>query len=148
LPFWSRRAADRLRESRAHSCLLSRKSEELRLMIQELVTKVFATRNAVHTGHWKTKSYAEHMALGDFYDGLVDKIDAIVEMYQGAFGLIDSIDSEPVVGKDIVRHLTDEAKWINDNRETISGDWCAIENALDDLVGLYLTTLYKLKNLS
>jgi hypothetical protein len=88
------------------------------------------------------------MALGDFYDGLVDKIDAIVEMYQGAFGLIDSIDSEPVVGKDIVRHLTDEAKWINDNRETISGDWCAIENALDDLVGLYLTTLYKLKNLS
>lgn len=117
-------------------------------MIEELVKKVFATRDAVHTGHWKTKSYSEHVALGDFYDGVIDKIDAIVEMYQGAFGLIEKVESKPLVGKDIVRHLTDEAKWINDNREAISGDWCAIENALDDLTGLYLTTLYKLKNLS
>lgn len=117
-------------------------------MIEELIAKVFATRNAIHLGHWKTKSYAEHVALGDFYDGLVDKIDGIVEMYQGAFKLIDRVDTEPVVGKDIVRHLTDEAMWINDNRETISGDICAIENALDDLAGFYFTTLYKLKNLS
>lgn len=117
-------------------------------MIQELVEKVFATRDAVHSGHWKTKSYSEHVALGDLYDGIVDKIDGIVEMYQGAFGLIDPVESKPVVGKDIVRHLTDEAKWINDNREAISGDICAIENALDDLAGLYYRTLYKLKNLS
>lgn len=117
-------------------------------MIEELVTKVFATRNAIHTGHWKTKSYAEHVALGDFYDGLIDKIDSIVEMYQGAFDLIGNIDSEPVVGKDLIRHITEEAKWINDNRETISGDICAIENALDDLAGLYFHTLYKLRFLS
>lgn len=117
-------------------------------MIQELVKKVFATRDAAHTGHWQTKSYAEHVALGDLYDGIVDKIDGIVEMYQGAFGLIEKVESKPLVGKDIVRHLTEEAKWINDNREAISGDICAIENALDDLAGVYYRTLYKLKNLS
>lgn len=117
-------------------------------MIKELVKKVTATRDAAHKGHWKTKSYSEHVALGELYDGTVTKIDAIVEMYQGAFGLIGDIDDKPIVGKDMIRHLTDEAKWINDNREAISGDWCAIENALDDLAGLYLTTLYKLKNLS
>lgn len=117
-------------------------------MIEELVKKVFATRDAAHLRHWKTKSYAEHVAIGDFYEGIVEKIDAIVELHQGANGLIGDIDTKPLVGKDIIRHLTDEAKWINDNREAISGDICAIENALDDLAGLYLTTLYKLKNLS
>lgn len=117
-------------------------------MIETLVAKVFATRNAVHLQHWRTNSYAQHVALGDLYDGLIDKLDSIVEMYQGAFGLIDNVDSEPVVGKDIIRHLTEEAKWINDNRETISRDVCAIENALDDLAGLYHRTIYKLKNLS
>lgn len=117
-------------------------------MIENLVARVFATRNAVHVAHWKTKSLAEHMALGDLYDGLIDKIDGIVEMYQGAFGLIKSVETEPLVGKDIIRHLTDEAKWINDNREAISGDICAIENAIDDLAGLYYVAVYKLKNLS
>lgn len=117
-------------------------------MIEELVQKVFATRDAVHFRHWKTKSYAEHVALGVFYESIVEKIDSIVEMHQSLNGLIGDIDSKPIVGKDIIRHLTDEAKWIDDNREAISGDWCAIENALDDLAALYLTTLYKLKNLS
>ena len=117
-------------------------------MIEELVARVFATRNAVHTGHWKTKSYAEHMALGDFYDALVDKIDDVVEMYQGAFDKIGAVETEPVVGKDLIKHLQTEARWINDNRESISGDICALENQLDELAGLYLSTLYKLRFLS
>lgn len=117
-------------------------------MIEELVARVFATRNAIHLGHWKTKSYAEHMALGDFYEALPDKIDDIVELYQGAFDKIGAVETEPVVGKDLIKHLQAEARWINDNRETISGDICAIENQLDDLSGLYWTVLYKLRFLS
>jgi hypothetical protein len=35
--------------------------------------------------HWQTDSYAEHMALGDFYDGFPDKLDQLVEAYQGLF---------------------------------------------------------------
>jgi len=57
-------------------------------MIEELVTRVFSTRNAAHLAHWKTKSFAEHSALGDFYDALIDGVDEIIEDYQGAFGLI------------------------------------------------------------
>lgn len=117
-------------------------------MIEELVARVFSTRNAVHLAHWRTKSFAEHKALGKFYEGLISKIDNIVEMHQGANGLIDNVDSQPLVGKDLIRHLTEESKWIDDNREALSGDICAIENALDDLAGLYLSTIYKLKNLS
>ena len=34
--------------------------------IHECVSRAFATRNDAHIAHWNTKSYAEHVALGDF----------------------------------------------------------------------------------
>lgn len=117
-------------------------------MIEELVGRVFATRNATHLAHWKTKSYAQHVALGDFYDGLVEKLDAIVEMYQGASGLIGGVDVPTAAPKNITAHIRDEADWIAENRDEIADDNDAVKNAIDELVGLYLTTHYKLQNLS
>ena len=120
-------------------------------MIEQLIARVFATRNAVHIAHWKSKgdgSFARHMALGDFYDALIDKIDGIVEMYQGAFGLIDKVEPASVDADGIMDHIGEEANWIEDNRSEIAGGVCAIENAIDDLTGTYLRTFYKLKNLS
>ena len=117
-------------------------------MIEQLVIKVFSTRNAVHLAHWRTKNYAQHVALGDFYDGLIDKIDVIVEMYQGAFGIIDAPDIKPVSPANIIEHIGEEANWIEENRSDIAGGVNAIENVIDDLAGLYLSTFYKLKNLS
>ena len=52
-------------------------------MIEELVSRVFAIRNAAHLAHWASQSYSEHKALGKFYDGVIDKVDAIIETYQG-----------------------------------------------------------------
>ena len=117
-------------------------------MIEELVARVFNTRNAVHLAHWATPSYAEHMALGDFYDDLIDKIDNIVEMYQGAFGKIDkpSIKPEPI--SDLLGHIKAEVRWIEANRTKIAEGVSALENAIDDLSGSYLKTSYKLSNLS
>lgn len=117
-------------------------------MIEKLVAKVFATRNAAHLAHWRTKSYAQHVALGDFYDGLPGKIDTIVEMHQGAFGIIDAISPSMASPSKIIDHIEGEAEWIAANRDDIAGDNAAIGNAVDDLHGLYLTTIYKLKNLS
>lgn len=120
-------------------------------MIETLVSKVFATRNAAHLAHWAAKgdgSFARHMALGDFYDAIIDKIDTIVEAHQGAFGLIGEVKPETVAKADIVEHIADEAQWIDDNRAKIAGGVRALENLIDDLTGSYLTTYYKLRNLS
>ena len=118
-------------------------------MIEILVAKVFATRNAVHLAHWKTKSYAQHEALGDFYDSLVGDIDAIVEMYQGAFGLVSLPELPALIPpKDIVKHLDEEVKWIADNQKACCKGVSAISNLIDNLTGSYFTTIYKLKNLS
>lgn len=120
-------------------------------MIEELIGRVFATRNATHLAHWAANgagSFARHAALGEFYDELIDKIDNIVEMYQGAFGLIGEVNIPDTPVKAVMEHIGDEANWIEEHRKEIACDVCAIENMLDELAGLYLKTFYKLKNLS
>lgn len=117
-------------------------------MIEELISRVFATRNAVHLAHWATKSFSEHSALGDFYDALIDGIDSIVEAHQGAFGLIGDVEPSTASKSDIAEHIKKEARWIEQNRENISGGVRAIENLVDSLTDSYLTTYYKLTNLS
>ena len=117
-------------------------------MIEVLVARTFNARNVSHLEHWKTKSYAQHMALGDFYDGVIGDVDAIVEAYQGAFGLI-SIATLPEIDapKSIIPFLEKEMQWIADNRSKIAKGISAIENLIDGLSDTYLKTLYKLKNL-
>lgn len=118
-------------------------------MIEILVAKVFITRNLAHLAHLKTKSYAQHMALGSFYDSIIDDIDAIVECYQGCFGLINIPELPSAkLPKDIVDYLEKEVVWIGANRKEIAQNVEAVENLLDNLSGTYFSTIYKLKNLS
>lgn len=117
-------------------------------MIEELIARVFATRNAAHLKHWSTKSFAEHEALGGFYESIITSVDEIIELYQGAFGLVGDVGLTAKVNSDITAHIGKEAKWLQKNREDLSKGVCAIENKLDELVALYLRTYYKLTNLS
>ena len=116
-------------------------------MITELVSKVFNTRGYVHLAHWKTKSFAEHMALGDLYEEVIDGIDKLVEAYQGVFGLIDNEIEKFDMPTDIVKHLSSELMWINNNSESITKDLPALDNILQELQASYMKALYKLKNL-
>jgi hypothetical protein len=116
-------------------------------MIEELVSRVFATRNAVHLAHWAAKSYAEHKTLGKFYDELIDGIDSIVEAHQGAFGLLGDVDPTVVNKNNIAEHIKQETRWIEQNRNDISGNIQGINALIDDLTEKYLSTYYKLSNL-
>jgi hypothetical protein len=116
-------------------------------MLEELVSRVFYTRNVAHWQHWRTKSYAQHKALGHFYDDIIPALDAIVEVHQGAYDLIGNIPVAQSAPADIVKHLEDEAKWIESNHEAICHGNRAIANLIDTLSAVYLSAVYKLKNL-
>ncbi len=120
-------------------------------MIEQLVSKVFADRNRTHLEHWAARgvgSYAKHIALGEFYDTIIDTMDATIEMYQGVFGLIDSTAvTFDVVEGDIIAVLENTADWLELNRDKICKRNTAVGNQLDTLLGDYYTTIYKLTNL-
>ena len=115
-------------------------------MVQELIQRVFATRNAAHLAHWAETSGYRHTVLGEFYDDVIDSIDKFVEAYQGNFGTIEDIklkDSD----KDIMKLIEDDIVWITTHCEEICEDIEALENILQELTGLYLSTRFKLKQL-
>jgi hypothetical protein len=111
-------------------------------MIKDLIQRMFAARNAAHLEHWKTNSYAQHKALGGYYDVVIDKLDDLIEAYQGSFGLVNLSETD-----NIIKLINDELLWLNENREAICKGVPALENILDDLTALHMTTLYKLENL-
>jgi hypothetical protein len=116
-------------------------------MIEELVSHVFAMRNAAHLAHFSTKSYAEHKALGKFYDELIGKIDTIVEAYQGYYGLIGEVRIMMMPKDRMADLVRTELGWIQQNRDKIAKKNTMIENLIDDLMQTYSTTHYKLVNL-
>lgn len=118
-------------------------------MIGRLIALLFLGRELAHREHLRTKSYAQHMALNAFYDGIVDIADSIAEAYQGRNGIIESIPMlTETAGSDVVSTLEKQLAAIEKLRYTaVSKDDTAIQNLIDEAVALYLSTLYKLKNL-
>lgn len=110
----------------------------------ELIVRCFHARTAAHIFHLKTRSYAAHKALQDFYDAIVPLADTFAEAYQGCHELIEdypttyrSYDApEPM--------LTQLYRWIDDHRAEIS-DESHIQNVIDEIQSLIDSTRYKLK---
>lgn len=119
-------------------------------MIEQLIARVFHARNVAHWSHWRAKgdgSYAQHQALGSFYDGVIGALDPLVEAYQGAYDLIGSIPQTESSGNNILKLLEGDAAWIEDHHEEICKGNRAVANLIDTLTAVYLSTIYKLRNL-
>ena len=117
-------------------------------MIDELASRVFAARDAAHRAHWRTGSFAQHMALGEFYEGVIDAIDEIVEVHQGVNGTIEQFTVEVPPISNITAWLQAEADWIADNRDQIAAGNDAVRNLIDGVGAIYRRAIYKLTQLS
>lgn len=111
---------------------------------------VFVGRDMAHRAHWRTSSYSEHMALGAFYEGIIPLLDSFVEQYQGRY---DERLEVPLADNDFEGEIADvldqQMNWIEDNREKICPrSETSLHNIIDAIVGLYQTTLYKLRMLA
>ena len=113
-------------------------------MIEELIERLFHARNAAHIAHWKTKSYAEHKALGHYYEDVIEQLDELIEAYQGTFGIIGTVEDQE---KSVAKLIHDDIIWLNENRAQLAKGVPALENILDELTALHMKTLYKLENL-
>ena len=58
------------------------------MTITQLLNKCFEVRDQIHYWHLQTKSYAEHMALGKFYDEWLSLTDQFIETFQGRYAYV------------------------------------------------------------
>ena len=116
----------------------------------DFVGTLFLARDVAHSVHLNTRSFAKHSALNSFYDEVVDLADKFAEAYQGRHGLIGPISlMSAKKTTNIVEFLEDSMADIEKMRyEVVEKTDTALQNIIDEIVGLYLSTLYKLKFLA
>jgi chloramphenicol O-acetyltransferase len=116
----------------------------------DFVGELFLARDVAHSVHLNTRSFSKHSALQSFYDEVIDLADKFAEAYQGRHGLIGPISlMSAKKNGNIIEFLEQSLKDIEGMRyEVCDKNDTPIQNIIDEIVGLYLSTLYKLKFLA
>ena len=113
----------------------------------EMMCSVLHSRNQAHVFHLQTQSFAEHKALNDYYDGVVPLFDAIIESYQGKYGIIRTFKSFKIEqyknGKKTISYFERLLDVIEENRDSVDDSY--IQNQIDTVQELINSTLYKLR---
>lgn len=103
----------------------------------------------VHIFHFQTKSYAQHMALGSFYEDIVDLTDDLIEQYQGKYGVINTYNTITLVTTtDYINYFKTLRLLVEGTRYSeLKKEDTHLQNIIDEIVSLIDKTLYKLINL-
>jgi len=116
----------------------------------DFVGMLFLARDVTHSVHLNTRSYSKHKALQKFYENIIDLADAFAEAYQGRHGLIGAISlSSAKKTANVTEFLASQLKEIEENRYKICDkEDSTLQQLIDNIIELYLTTLYKLRFLA
>jgi hypothetical protein len=123
--------------------------------MKELASVLLHSRTQAHVFHFRVKgpgSFAVHLALQEYYEGIIPILDGLVEAYQGKNGLIffdnvDDIDNGATL-ENIVKYFDKIISIVDKLRKDKSLQDSFFQNEIDNIVGLLYSTKYKLENLA
>ena len=114
----------------------------------EFVMRLLVAGDHAHIHHLKTRSYAQHMALGSFYEEIEELADSLAESLQGKVGILDyPADLQVPLASTPLKFLRELDAYIQDKRSGLSTE-SDIQNQIDDIVTLVSQTYYKIETLS
>lgn len=111
----------------------------------ELFARCRNAATLAHFAHLTTTSYAAHVALNGFYDGIIPLADSFAEAFMGRYGRFTAFPTVSTPEKDGVGIVKSLRTWIDANRSCCSDS--ELQNIIDSIVDLCDTTIYKLENL-
>jgi hypothetical protein len=116
----------------------------------DFIGTLFLARDVAHSTHLNTRSFAKHSALNTFYDEVIELADKFAEAYQGKYGLIGPISlMSAKKTNNIVEFLEGQVDELDAMRYKVVDKECTpLQNIIDEIFGLYYSTLYKLKFLA
>ena len=117
-------------------------------------SKLFEARQMAHIYHLQVKAEMgsgwEHDALKDFYDGILEFADDLIETYQGQYGIVegyDVIDPSATSQTKSLEYLKQTVDFIRSERKSINEEDTHLHNVVDEIIALFYKTIYKLTNL-
>jgi hypothetical protein len=116
----------------------------------DFVGLLFLARDVTHSVHLNTRSYSKHVALNIFYDRIIGAADDFAEAYQGRHGMIGPITLHSAKKtSNVIEFLEDSLKQIEDARyEVCDKSDSSLQQLIDNIIEIYLRTLYKLRFLA
>lgn len=116
----------------------------------DFVGILFLARDVTHSVHLNTRSYSKHKALEKFYDNIIDLADTFAEAYQGRHGLMGPVTLQSAKKTtNVIDFLQNQLEEIEADRYKVCEESdTAIQNLIDEIIALYLSTLYKLRFLA
>jgi hypothetical protein len=111
---------------------------------------LFLARDVTHSVHLNTRSYSKHVALNIFYERIVGAADDFAEAYQGRHGLMGPITLHSAKKtSNIIEFLEDSLAEIEAARyEVCDKTDSSLQQLIDNIIEIYLRTLYKLRFLA
>ena len=114
-------------------------------------SKLFESREMAHVYHLQVKgeqgSYAAHKALNEYYDGILDFIDELIETYQGQYGIVEDYETNDTTDtktKDKLEYFKELVTWTRQERKCIPSEDTHLHNIVDECIALMYKTIYKL----
>jgi len=116
----------------------------------EFIGLLFLARDVTHSVHLNTRSYSKHKALNIFYERIVGVADDFAETYQGRYGLIGPITlNSAKKTANVIEFLQDSLAEIEGARyDVCDKSDSSLQQLIDNIVEIYLRTLYKLRFLA
>ena len=111
---------------------------------------LFLARDVTHSVHLNTRSFSKHKALNIFYERIVGAADDCAEAYQGRHGLIGPITLHSAKKtSNVIEFLEDSLAEIEAARyEVCDKTDSSLQQLIDNIIEIYLRTLYKLRFLA
>jgi len=109
-----------------------------------VIAQLFQSRDIMHLAHLQTLSYAEHKALNEYYDGLLDLVDGLVEAYFGCIGKRLSIKIPASEYINPTLHLNQMKDYMMKHRNSFGSDRTHIQNIIDEIISHITKTQYLL----
>ena len=111
---------------------------------------LFLARDVTHSVHLNTRSFSKHEALNIFYNRIVGAPDDFAEAYQGRNGLIGPITLHSAKKtSNVIEFLEDSLAEIEGARYNVCDKSdSSLQQLIDNIVEIYLRTLYKLRFLA
>ena len=114
--------------------------------VSEFISVLRNSSPQVHIFHNQTRIYSEHVALGGYYDDVLDLIDRLTETYTALYGEIDGYKSAPyrdyVSKDDTVVYFKTLYAYVQKNRTIFTDSF--IQNIIDELSELITQTMFRL----
>lgn len=98
-----------------------------------------------HLLHWQSKSYAEHQALGTFYEEIPELVDELAEAMMGKFDTTPEFPQMYMAPAATAKEeLESLSEYVDEARKAMPQD-SEIQNIIDEIAQLIDSTLYLLR---